>query len=313
MNKRGLIAIVALSAASLLYAYTADVAASAAPLMLPAGEAHPPPAAETARIRAHLEEVERELLARDVSHLSEAQRTARAQHIRVLREYREAGVFPHNHDFPGERVPYFVDEHGTLCAMAYLISRSGRHDLVERVATSRNNARVRELANDPDLIAWLDAAGLTAAEAARIQPAYDGCCWVEPTGDENAVSADYATASALVGGVGGMSIGINLLRAEAAERPKWSGVLGMAAGAAGIGLGLDRLGDGGASGRLGAVNAGIGALAMGVGAWTLFAPREDRAVVERRPPAETGATLTASPLIGADGGSSLGVLFRLGF
>lgn len=312
MNKRGLTAILALSAACLLYAYTAGAAASGTLPTLPAGEANPPPAAETERIRAHLAEVERELLAADVSHLSDAQRSARAEHIRVLREYREAGVFPHNHDFPGERVPYFVDEHGTLCAMAYLISRSGRDDLVERVAGSRNNARIRELADDPDLIAWLYAAGLTAGEAARIQPMY-GCCWVAPEEDENAVTAEHAMASALVSGVGGMSLGFNLLRAEAAERPTWSGVLGMAAGAAGIGLGLDRLGDGGASGRLGAVNAGIGALAMGVGAWTLIAPRPDRAVVESRHPAETGATLTASPLVGADGGSSLGVLFRLGF
>lgn len=311
MNKRGLLAILAISAAFVLYAYTTRATASV-PAVLPADEASPPPAAEVARIRAHLAEVERELLARDVSHLSVAQREARAGHIANLREYREAGVFPHNHDFPGERVPYFVDEHGTLCAMAYLIFRSGRHDLVEKIAGTRNNARVRELADDPELIAWLEHAGLTAAEAARIQPQY-GCCWIPPEQNDNPVTGDEAMASVLVGGVGGLTLGVNLLRSGGADPPRWSGVLGIAAGAAGIGLSLDRLGEGGASGRLGAVNAGIGAASLAVGAWTLLAPRGERAVVEGdRRPAE-GVTLNASPLLPTGGGSGPGVLFRLRF
>ena len=58
--------------------------------------------------------------------------------------------------------------------MAFLVAASGRHDIVERIRATRNNARIRELTDDTALVAWLAEAGLTVAEAARIQPAYGG-------------------------------------------------------------------------------------------------------------------------------------------
>jgi hypothetical protein len=128
---------------------------------------------EGARLRAHLDSVIGELRARDVSSLGSDQRHARTQLIGTLERYRDAGVFPHNHDFPAARVPYFRDEHGTLCAMAYLVAATGRGDIVEAVAARRNNAYIPELAADARLVAWLDSVGLTVAEAARIQPGYD--------------------------------------------------------------------------------------------------------------------------------------------
>ncbi len=145
------------------------VAAAFAALLL--GSSRPDPDSEVDRLQKHFATVEQELLVRDVSDLTEAQRAARQRNIEVLREYAHAGVFPHNHDF-SERTPYFRDEHGTLCAMAYLIERSGRGDLVDKVERTANNAYIPELARDPELLAWLDENGLTVAEAARIQPAY---------------------------------------------------------------------------------------------------------------------------------------------
>jgi hypothetical protein len=127
---------------------------------------------ERARIRAHLEEVEAELRARDVSELTAAQRRARAHHVEVLRAYRERGVFPKNTDFPGQKRPYFRDQEGTLCAMAYLIEASGGAEFVDRIARTRNNAYVPELVDEPELVAWLEAAGMTVEEAARVQPGY---------------------------------------------------------------------------------------------------------------------------------------------
>jgi hypothetical protein len=127
---------------------------------------------ETARLRAHFDSVLLELRGRDVSELHPARRRARAHLIATLERYRDAGVFPHNHDFAGKRVPYFRDEHGTLCAMAYLVAASGRVDIVDAVVARRNNAYIPELATDARLGAWLDSVGLTVAEAARIQPAY---------------------------------------------------------------------------------------------------------------------------------------------
>jgi hypothetical protein len=128
--------------------------------------------AETARVRAHLARVEAELRSKDVSALTATQREARARNLDVLHEYWVRGAFPVNTDFPGRRVPYFVDRYGTLCAMAYLIEQSGRGDLVARIASTDNNAYVRDLQNDAELGAWLRDNGLTAAEAARIQPSY---------------------------------------------------------------------------------------------------------------------------------------------
>lgn len=315
MKKRGLTAFIALAAALALYGYTEGATAAVMPPVLAIHETEPPSAAETERIRAHLERVEAELRARDVSHLSTEQREARSDHLTALREYHEAGVFPHNHYHRGERVPYFVDEHGTLCAMAYLISRSGHDELVERVRASSNNAYIADLSGDAELLAWLEEAGLTVDEAAMIQPAYDGggCCWV-PAENPNEVTADYAVASVLASGAGGLSLGMNLLPLAGGDRPRWPSVMGIAAGIAGVGLGLDRLGDPGAPGRLGAANVGIGALSVAVGTWRLLGPSEGSAR------GEGGGTrslsrpaLTASPLIGSAAGAAPGLLLRMTF
>lgn len=130
------------------------------------------PATEVARIRARLKHAERELRGRDVSHLTPAQQTARAVALDALREYRGRGIFPHNHEFPGRRVPYFVDRHGRLGALAYLIARSGRPDLLARIAATHNTAYVSELSDDAELAEWLARNGLTIEEATDIQPAH---------------------------------------------------------------------------------------------------------------------------------------------
>ena len=128
--------------------------------------------AEVARIRWHLARVEAQLRSSSVSALTPVQRAARAKNLDVLHEYWVRGVFPANTDFPGRHVPYFIDRFGTRCAMAYLIEQSGSANLVHRIATTRNNAYVRDLKDDAELGAWLRANGLSVAEAARIQPEY---------------------------------------------------------------------------------------------------------------------------------------------
>jgi hypothetical protein len=127
---------------------------------------------EVARLRAHFDSVDAELHHGGTPSLTPGQRAARATLIGWLREYRDTGRFPRNDRFPGRAMPYFRDGHGVLCAMAYLIERSGRRDLVDRIANTRNNAFIAELANDPALRAWLDSVGLHVTEAARIQPTY---------------------------------------------------------------------------------------------------------------------------------------------
>ncbi len=127
---------------------------------------------EVHRVQDHLAGAEAQLRAADLGHLSSSQRASRARVIEQLADYRERGVFPRNLDFD-ERTPYFIDDRGVRCAMAHLIELNGGATLVAEVAATRNNAYVRELAADPRLLAWLDAHGMTVAEAARVQPAYE--------------------------------------------------------------------------------------------------------------------------------------------
>lgn len=141
---------------------------------------------EVARIQDHLGRVLEELRTSPPPDLTRQQRAAREEAIHWLEEYRAAGVFPHNHVRPGERVPVFVDPHGTPCAVGYLMLRSGEVELVEEIAREANLARIPELGGDDRLVRWLHESGLTLEEATRIQPAYDS----EPVLDPEPRHAD---------------------------------------------------------------------------------------------------------------------------
>jgi hypothetical protein len=148
--------------------------------------------AEVQRIRVHFDSVLAELPGRDLSGLTPVQRRKRAVLVTTLQAYRDRGVFPHNYDFPGRAVPYFVDRRtGTLCAVAHLLESTGRRDIVDRVARSDNNVWVPQLARDTAFTAWLDANGLTLAEAARIQVPY-----VAPAPRPGLIMAGTAVAAA---------------------------------------------------------------------------------------------------------------------
>jgi hypothetical protein len=187
---------------------------------------------EVSRVRAHLGRVEAELRSADVSHLTLSQRSARARHIEVLRAYREVGVFPHNHVFNGRYSPVFVDEHGTQCAVGFLIAQSGRKDIVRRISSTRNYATVPQLADEPGLAEWLRDAGISLAEAARIQPAYGP---IDPP--QQHTTHDYATASIIATGLGGGMIAWNLLTDRSSDTRTLPGVMGL-----GVGLGAMLLG-----------------------------------------------------------------------
>ena len=153
---------------------------------------------EVARLRSHFDSVGAELLHANVLRFTPAQRRVRATLIDWLQEYRDAGAFPRNDRFPERSMPFFRDGHGALCAMAYLIDRSGRRDLVDRVAATRNNAFIDELADDPDLRAWLDSVGLSVTEAARIQPTYPELADVVAEYDKAWNNRDTAAVSRLL-------------------------------------------------------------------------------------------------------------------
>lgn len=127
--------------------------------------------AEVERVTHHIARAEQLASTRDLSRLTHVQRLVRGLLLRLLAAYRAEGRFPINRDF-ADRTPYFIDASGTRCAMAHLLELGGESELVAKIARERNHAYVRELADEPRLLAWLEAAGITVEEAAAIQPSY---------------------------------------------------------------------------------------------------------------------------------------------
>ena len=262
--------------------------------------------AEVARLRAHFDSVDRELRGADVSGLSESQRKMRATLIAWLKEYRDAGRFPENDRFANEFVPFFRDSHGTLCAMAYLIDRSGRGDIVAKVAATRNNAYIHQLADDPELIEWLETSGLSVDEAARIQPTYGGPVIIEEHNER--VSRPYAILSM---GLGGFSMGTTTLNLFAPSRA--SGALGLVAGAATIIAGAEHLRDRGGNKRMAEADLTVGSIAAASALYALIFRVNPLPRTAARQPAPESSRLEWSPqldLVRADGSVGVGMHAR---
>jgi hypothetical protein len=259
-------------------------------------------ATERARLRVHFAVVERELLARDVSALSSSQRAARADLIVRLRNYSGAGRFPRNEHFPDTRVPYFRDAHGTLCAMAYLIASTGSGNLVDRVARTRNNAYLPELADEPGLVEWLDAHGLLPSEAARIQPTYG------PPPTRKEISSGFAVASGGLAVANGVTAVLNLKDGSKGALVG-RGFAGIAAGGLGMALGISHLEELGPARSLGVADLIVGGISAALGVNSLIrAWRTDG----ERPQQVEG--LAVHPVVRTAGGrQAVGIAGRLTF
>ncbi len=152
---------------------------------------------EVRRLQTHFAVVLDELQAASAALGLDAARAARRNAmVAALERYAAAGVFPQNLDFPDRLMPYFVDAAGTRCAVGQLMDDSGAGDLVDRIVANDNHVRVLKLAGDARVVAWLDAVGLTLAEAARIQPSY---CFTTIAQCVCAMSADTAAEVRVVG------------------------------------------------------------------------------------------------------------------
>ncbi|MBA3656080.1 MAG: hypothetical protein H0W69_01865 [Gemmatimonadaceae bacterium] len=221
---------------------------------------------EISRLQRHFDSVEIELKTRSTASLSVSQKSRRAQLIMWLHEYRDATTFPVNDRFAAA-TPFFRDAGGTLCAMAYLIDRSGRRDIVDAVARTHNNAHIRELAGNPELLSWLDSTGLGLSEAARIQPTYGGPVF---RNDPNKVESQFALAaiglSSVSLGAGGISI----------VKPGYvSGISSLVAGTvAGI-VGINHMDAERGAKRVGVMTAEIGAIAIGAGVYSVLKTRAE--------------------------------------
>lgn len=114
------------------------------PLLLAALAVEPidPRELDRARVQRHLAAVEAELRARDASHLPPALQLERRRNLDRLHAYRVAGEFPRNSDYPGERVPYFIDDDGVVCAVGHLVAESGFGAVAQEIHTTENNNRL---------------------------------------------------------------------------------------------------------------------------------------------------------------------------
>jgi hypothetical protein len=185
---------------------------------------------ERGRIADHLVSVERYLRTRRVAGLGPEQRRARLCNLDRLHAYWQRGVFPHNHVLASRRTPVFMDEHGTLCAVGYLMARSGHGAMAARIAGTTNLARVTDLADDAEVTAWLDQEGLALEEAAMIQPSYGP---IEgPRNDGN-----YDTATVLATGLNGGMIAWNILTLDGSPSQHLAGGFGVGLGVAQMALG----------------------------------------------------------------------------
>lgn len=186
--------------------------------MLIAGVSSPPPLprsadAEIRRLDAHFRRVLARLHQSPPPRLGPAQRRARAGHLEQLERYRRRRRFPQNRRHSARMIPIFIDDAGTRCAMGHLIERAGGEDLVMHVANTRNHDRVHALTDLDELVVWLEANGITAAEAALIQPSYCDvaarCFCSESVGVDTVLEGDLIDASTLdVTAVHGDDVGV---------------------------------------------------------------------------------------------------------
>jgi hypothetical protein len=212
---------------------------------------------EELRLRSHFDSVLLELRGRDVSHLSMRQQAARRELVTWLAEYRDAGRFPLNDRYADFATPIFRDARGSTCAMAYLVERSGRRDIVNRIAAARNLAHVAELKGDTALVAWLDDVGLDVAEAARIQPAYPG-----RNDDSNYAATAFTVA------LGTMSVATTI--SNVFRPSEVLGFVGIAVGGATVFIGTQMGQD---QRALANINLVTGGLAVVSGIYAAFRPR----------------------------------------
>lgn len=128
-----------------------------------------------------------------------------------LRLLEELHSYAQNQRFPQNtrhqtRIPYFIDDQGTACAVGHLMQASGEADFAEHIRSEQNNAYVLDM-NYPELNSWASSHGFEAAELALIQPGYQpGYLWSFlpggiPNGNVNQILKDPQNNRLFIHGV----------------------------------------------------------------------------------------------------------------
>lgn len=165
---------------------------------------------EQLRIVTHLEYVESLLQEKDVSSLAAEQRRNRTIVLKLLKEYIAKRRFPVNEKYPFERRSCFIDRHGNICAVGYLIEKTVKRSVAEKINGKYQYEYITDM-NDPVIARWANAFGLTIEECAMIQPTYG------PAPDpyisdirHHPINASQGVASSIIGGVNAALLMTNL-------------------------------------------------------------------------------------------------------
>ena len=185
---------------------------------------------EQTRIKTHLKYVEEKLRKKDVSHLSPELRKRRAEMLDLLHDYRTAGEFPVNYDYPNERRPCFIDKNGNICAVGYLIEQTAGREFAEKINASFQYSYLLDI-DLPELANWVAKSGLTLKECAMIQPAYSQI----PTNDTE--TNNYEISSTVFSGVNASLATINVTQIGNSPSSKAMPIAGLVSGAGQVVLG----------------------------------------------------------------------------
>jgi hypothetical protein len=148
----------------------------------------------------------------------------RAATLARLEAYARRGRFP-LHGGRGRPRPVFVDHRGTPCAVGHLLAEAGHAPLVAEISRTRNHAYVADLGDVRALPPALAAIGITAEEAARIQPSYDDGSSVN-IGDEVREPLGYdflplMLAVALTLMIGSLLLSVSFIASERFRQVVW--------------------------------------------------------------------------------------------
>lgn len=146
---------------------------------------------EALRMHAHFTHVRSWLATRSPTKPELAER--RKEILGYFDEYIAKGTTPKNAHVAW-RTPVFIDDHGTICAVGYLIERTAGRPLAEKIAREHRYNVLEDIAAAmPEVRAWIDSSGFTLEELASVQPGY-----VPPvTWDSQDVTGDVAKLEAV--------------------------------------------------------------------------------------------------------------------
>ncbi|SKB50671.1 hypothetical protein [Dyadobacter psychrophilus] len=231
------------------------------------------------RIKTHLLYVERLLRKKDISHLSDEYKSKRTQVLNLLRSYANAGKYPKNYDYKGERKPCFIDKDQNICAVGYLVEQTAGRRTAEAINADYKYADIFDMEGQT-VDKWIAASGLTKDECAMIQPTYGSY----PNGDpvSNRVKPMYAISSAVLMGANATFNAVNIIDLAKGGNSKTAPVFGFLAGTSQIAIGafgfsrdrrLTQYDDRPmftSQGKLSLFNIGIGTTTILLSSWNLL-------------------------------------------